>query len=1174
MICLIILSVIVSAVSCDEEDDASGTGNGTDIVEDFTAEQAAEYLNGKNDVLLSVLCDISEKMQELPSEDYPSLMKDNRIALTVKKKGLLFEDLDSIVMSDGIFAVSGSRLLDSGKKAPYKDITVYYEEGVAKYGTFDGRTTVQSYSVNDKSSVEIDLSGVEKALKISKHDLKETDKNGEFRVASGYAYELALALCKSVKINGGELPNMTELLPEKSKIDIHADITEHKKDILYITVSVDTLSLKLKIDFSGFDGENGSISCATVSDASEGGISFDVSLSAKKITYIRLDASISTDDGSVRAALLLSDTALGFTLELSKEGEVLFLIDANAEKNQSKTEMSFKLKIDGSLNEDGDSGGLVPLSAFTADGSNGDIEITGALSIAYEGESVVGLLLECNGSADGYEFSISLNTDAKKAKIKGEIALTGKIDVKSPDGSMRSTVEAVTVNYSSDKEATYTLTVSGTDFDGKSNEETLELCISDSVKAELTAEEQDVKNGFAAFLRNPDRATNMLNTYIERLENQYNRAGNVRLHPNKDYFFVKDEKGSFYYLINVEVINGKRKYSAGIGFVRSELDYYYSECGENMAVTVESKYWKDYDELLNAESNLDEGYYPEAFPSCYVFKYVKEIDAYMIVNSVIDYLELISEDPSAQLRANGEKFHELRYDSEGRAYAHAYSSSYDENCHHSLVCEECGYHSKSKRPIHSMKDTIVLREGDAENSRAEFSMCENCMHSEITLKYSDGCKVVLTCDGASLEKINLLTDVIGLPRYTEKSIKNCLVVKSIRLEASDSVTRSFSGKTVDIPDISMSGYTLIALSGYSEHSYQIYDLRLVLPEGLVFITDGCLAPMTLPSGGLWKEIVFPSSVRYIDTIGDNMKMEEITFPEGLLYFGGFDNARNLKRITVDSKNLLSFKVGKTPVLESVRFNGKVKELWGFSSGAITEFTIPEGCETVYGFENNSTLRSVTIPASVKVIGSEAFRSCTALEKVIFKGTFIKKIGDRAFGSCPLLESVTLPTVEAFGLEVFSYSMGLTEVEFTGNTKRIGNGMFNMCKSLQSVKFPNGLTEIGTQAFYYTALKTVVLPDSVEIIGINAFSECKVLEYVKLSKSIVSIGENAFSNCEKLYFEELKLDGTVKSVGNRAFAKIKGIGKVTLGGSIETLGSDIFDDTPVAELYSDCPNVAP
>ena len=80
-----------------------------------------------------------------------------------------------------------------------------------------------------------------------------------------------------------------------------------------------------------------------------------------------------------------------------------------------------------------------------------------------------------------------------------------------------------------------------------------------------------------------------------------------------------------------------------------------------------------------------------------------------------------------------------------------------------------------------MKDTIVLREGDAENSRAEFSMCENCMHSEITLKYSDGCKVVLTCDGASLEKINLLTDVIGLPRYTEKSIKNCLVVKSIGL---------------------------------------------------------------------------------------------------------------------------------------------------------------------------------------------------------------------------------------------------------------------------------------------------------------------------------------------------------------------------------------------------------
>ncbi len=81
-----------------------------------------------------------------------------------------------------------------------------------------------------------------------------------------------------------------------------------------------------------------------------------------------------------------------------------------------------------------------------------------------------------------------------------------------------------------------------------------------------------------------------------------------------------------------------------------------------------------------------------------------------------------------------------------------------------------------------------------------------------------------------------------------------------------------------------------------------------------------------------------------------------------------------------------------------------------------------GCRVMTGFNLPSTVKYIeteafdrcynafkklTIPASIRHIGSHAFRNCLTLEKVIFLGP-IEKIGSGIFESCEKLSSIVVP----------------------------------------------------------------------------------------------------------------------------------------------------------------------
>ena len=143
------------------------------------------------------------------------------------------------------------------------------------------------------------------------------------------------------------------------------------------------------------------------------------------------------------------------------------------------------------------------------------------------------------------------------------------------------------------------------------------------------------------------------------------------------------------------------------------------------------------------------------------------------------------------------------------------------------------------------------------------------------------------------------------------------------------------------------------------------------------------------------------------------------------------------------------------------------------------FVIKEG--TICIADNALTyqpLTSITIPASVKSIGKNAFERCEDLNKVTFsEGSQIQSISSSAFDNCKNLKTV-----------IFGDNGQFTTIDtlFRGN------------KTIETVVFGKNskMTSISKYAFYDCFyLKSVTIPKTVTEIGQCAFYECYELEHI-------------------------------------------------------------------------------
>ena len=201
--------------------------------------------------------------------------------------------------------------------------------------------------------------------------------------------------------------------------------------------------------------------------------------------------------------------------------------------------------------------------------------------------------------------------------------------------------------------------------------------------------------------------------------------------------------------------------------------------------------------------------------------------------------------------------------------------------------------------------------------------------------------------------------------------------------------------------------------------------------------------------------------------------------------------------------------------------------------------------------------SITVPASVKEIGNDAFGGCEYTREIHLPEG-LKKIGESAFSSCTSLQRIEIPdSVTEIGVGAFGYCDALSHVSLGEGITEISESMF-IDSGLVSIDIPQSVTTIGESAFQWCPkLKEITIPEGVVSIGINAFASNTSLEYVELPSTLQEISHDMFVGCTSL--KEVVLPSQLRKIGTESFSGCRSLSYIELPESLESIGSRAFSN---------------
>ena len=281
--------------------------------------------------------------------------------------------------------------------------------------------------------------------------------------------------------------------------------------------------------------------------------------------------------------------------------------------------------------------------------------------------------------------------------------------------------------------------------------------------------------------------------------------------------------------------------------------------------------------------------------------------------------------------------------------------------------------------------------------------------------------------------------------------------------------------------------------------------------------------------------------------------------------------------------------------------------YGSYSGEIVIPEIVDGKYTVTSIGgnafNDSQIETITIPSSIKHIGSGAFGNCTNLEAVYitdlaawcnidFEGGDSETGGANPLGYAGKLylngsritaldipesvteiknyafcggkfTSLTIPyTLTSIGKFAFFRCRSLRTAEVSNaengcRLRSIGESAFHDCYALESINFTKYVTEFCERAFQYCwGLTEIQLNDNLTHIPSGTFYECHKLTTINFPGNLKTIGDGAFQDCGELSGDLILPEG-LTTIGNQAFGGCSNVEALSLPNTLTTVGDEAF-----------------
>ena len=269
--------------------------------------------------------------------------------------------------------------------------------------------------------------------------------------------------------------------------------------------------------------------------------------------------------------------------------------------------------------------------------------------------------------------------------------------------------------------------------------------------------------------------------------------------------------------------------------------------------------------------------------------------------------------------------------------------------------------------------------------------------------------------------------------------------------------------------------------------------NLTIPEGVINIGSSAFSWSNLTS------IFIPSSVKNIDV-------------------KAFENCGSLTSLVIDPANTVFDSRDNCNAIIETKSNTLII---GLKYSTIPEGVVSIGEKAFYGQD----LESVTIPASVTSIRSDAFHNCDRLTSLTISSSVKNlNIGSSAFYGCENLSSLIIPEgVSSIGDLAFVSCSSLTSITIPSSVTHIGSLAFG--RKLTSIVVDsanlvydsrdncNAIIETSTNTLVLGCRNSIV-PEGVVIIGRAAFMESN-LTSITISSSVTTIANQAFSYCNVL-----------------------------------------------------------